>query len=353
MGGCMSALQDTEKNVCVGVELHLHLDGCLTPQLLTSILGKKGGTTLSTSEQELYDKITIPERVQNLETMLAVFEYFLPLIRDADVLEELAYNVVKRQKDNDVYYTEVRFSPHVLSGEDLDCDAVITAIHKGIKRGMEEFDVIIKLILCVMRHLPIAKGFEVVELVKKYEHLDVVGIDLAGDEASFPNENFIKVFDKANEYDLNVTIHAGEASGAQSVESALNKLKAHRIGHGYRVLGDEKIYQDVLDKFTCLECCPTSSIRTGAVSENWREHPLNKFVKDGANWCISTDDPGVFDINFAQEVCFSCVEFGIDEEQLYDSYIRAMKSSFCPEKEKSKILSILETRMGYETEIEV
>ena len=57
---------------------------------------------------------------------------------------------------------------------------------------MEEFNVIIKVILCVMRHLPIEKGFEVVELVKKYEHLDVVGIDLAGDVSSFPNENFIE-----------------------------------------------------------------------------------------------------------------------------------------------------------------
>jgi adenosine deaminase len=57
-----------------------------------------------------------------------------------------------------------------------------------------------------------------------------------------------------------------------------------------------------------------------------------------------------FSIDFAQEVRFSCVEFGIDEEQLCDSYLRAMKSSFCPEEEKTKILGILEKRMGYQTE---
>ena len=73
-------------------------------------------------------------------------------------------------------------------------------------------------------------------------------------------------------------------------------MKAERIGHGYRVLGDEKIYQHCVKNRVHFECCPQSSLLTGAVSldgEGKKEHPIVRFARDGASFSINTDNPTI------------------------------------------------------------
>ena len=43
-------------------------------------------------------------------------------------------------------------------------------------------------------------------------------------------------------------MHAGESGGAENVREAIEKLKATRIGHGYKVLQDNDVYQLAKDR---------------------------------------------------------------------------------------------------------
>jgi len=341
----MDVLPKKIEKTFTGVELHVHLDGSLTADLLVKLF-KKHNVSIDLSKEELHSKITVPGRTTSLTEVLDPFFYFTPLIAgNLGVLEDIAHAFVQRQFDSNVFYTEVRYSPHVLQG-DKSCEDVVSAVCRGLKRGQEEYGVVVRSLLCVMRHLPPKQGFEIVNLVKKYQSQGVVGIDLAGDEIKFPNELFFEVFDKANEAGLNITIHAGEAAGPESVTSAVTKMHAQRIGHGYHCIDNEDCYNMVREKQICLETCPTSSWRTAGVPQDWGMHPLHQFNRDHVNWVLCTDDPGLFDIDYSYELKFSRETFHFDDDDIAKSLLRGMEASFLPEQEKAKMISTLQQRLG-------
>ena len=93
-------------------------------------------------------------------------------------------------------------------------------------------------------------------------------------------------------------------------------LAAERIGHGYRVLDDENIYRECLERNVHFECCPTSSILTGSVALDLQKgHPILQFAKDGASFSISTDDPTVTNTQLSDEYALLS-KWGLTESQL-------------------------------------
>lgn len=96
-------------------------------------------------------------------------------------------------------------------------------------------------------------------------------------------------------------------------------MNAERIGHGYRVLEDEKIYQDCLEKKIHFECCPTSSLLTGSVSlPVCKEHPIMRFSRDGASFSVNTDDPTVTNTKLSDEYAL-LRNWGLTDEQIKQS----------------------------------
>ena len=63
--------------------------------------------------------------------------------------------------------------------------------------------------------------------------------------------------------------------------------------------------QFVLDQLsqlgTVIECCPTSNLRIGGVPDA-THHPIHKFLASDVNLVISSDDPGIFDIDLRHEI---------------------------------------------------
>ena len=82
-----------------------------------------------------------------------------------------------------------------------------------------------------------------VELAAKYRGAGVVGVDLAGAEALYPTEGYREVFSLASRLGLNVTIHAGEAAGEESIRAALD-FGAERIGHGVALKSEPALRWD-------------------------------------------------------------------------------------------------------------
>lgn len=254
------------------VELHVHLDGSFDPLLLKEHLDGENGdynalpeetvlpwemndTTDDDDDEKNESKDSVNEKkektkkgvlpvrqlVMNCETvldfhslctcrgkyslaeMLKCFEIFLPIVRgNLDLLEELAYDFVKRQYEQNVYYTEVRYSPHLLAENDsslssssdnsssttlTDADAVVDAITKGLRRGEKEFDcsennkcsvtgkqkrVKVNQILCCITWRP-DWAEDVVRIANERKDdypCSVVGIDIAAGEEHFDEENF-------------------------------------------------------------------------------------------------------------------------------------------------------------------
>ena len=234
--------------------------------------------------EERKNNKSLNKKVQgSLEDMLLCFQFFLPLVyNNYDLLEHLAYDFVKRQKEQNVIYTEVRYSPHMLAKDPRMAHQSITI---GLRRGCIDAAatatatddmIIVNQILCGIDFQPDWSN-DVIDMAYEFR-LDfpcaVVGVDVAAGETHFAADSpfhnaHLDMCRKAKQLGIPVTIHAGETpDSSQNVRAAILDYGAKRIGHGYRISNNDDIIELAKSKNINFETCPTSSIVCGSILLN-------------------------------------------------------------------------------------
>jgi adenosine deaminase len=321
------------------VELHLHMDGAVRVDTFLDIARRRGLDLPTRTPEGLARYVRVAHDCRSLTTFLKTFEFFLPIIQHPDAVERIAYELCEDQARLGVRYFEARFSPHLLVGEGSSLEEVMERAITGLKRGQEDFDVGARYILCCMRHQP-DWSMEVTDLAIRYRDHGVVGIDLAGDESQFGAELHADAYLKAKDAGLYRTVHAGEAGPAKNIREALDVLHAQRIGHGYHLVEDKDLYQRFRDEDIPLECCITSSLQTGAVPD-LATHPVRRFVLDGLNVSLSTDDPSVCGIDLEHEYRVAFQDLGFSVSDLTRMVFNAARASFLPAGEQRRLIADL------------
>lgn len=293
--------------------------------------------------------------------MLTCFEIFLPLIRgNLTLIEQLAYDFCQRQWEQNVVYTEVRYSPHLLAegyedgggNKTVTAEAVLAAVTTGLRRGSHKFGIIVNQILCAITWRT-DWAMPTVELADKHRNdypCAVVGVDIAAGEEHFDQEQHPDLYQshyammqRAKELDLSITLHAGESPSANAlgnVGRAINEYGASRIGHGYRLIESEELMQEVKEKGVHLEVCPTSSVETGGwvyETKDWKEHPACFFLKRGLSFSFNSDDPAVFHTSLSWQYRLSMAKMGFSREDLLMTNLNAIDGAFCSDEEKKEL----------------
>lgn len=344
------------------VELHVHLDGAIRFETILDLAQQKSIDLGVSNIDELKQKL-ITDEPKNLSHVLQAFHVFLPVVMgDPEAIERIAYEFCEDQAKSGVIYFEARYCPHLLCntttselhdyvGSDMFMDkgkitpkTVVQSVCRGFERGQKDFKVKARQLLCCIRAHP-HWTLEVLELVKQFASQGVVGIDIAGSAndgaAEVFNEEELHVFKEAKRLGIRRTVHAGENGTADDVDFALKRLFAERIGHGYRVLQDQKVYDEAKSLGYHFEVCPLSSIITGSVTDYWDNHPAVQFQKDGVNFSLNTDDPTCFGNSYKDELLLVKDKLGFTDEQIWQCQLNAAKSCFLPDEEKKELVEII------------
>jgi adenosine deaminase len=280
-----------------------------------------------------------------LEEMLTCFEFFLPLINDnLELLEHLASDFVKRQYEQNVIYTEVRYSPHFFAS---DAKAAHAAVTRGLRKACELYPVKVNQILCAINFRPDWSD-EVVEMANSFRNdfpCAVVGVDIASGENHFSHDSPLRqghfeMCQKAKELGLNVTIHAGETpDSAQNVQTAIDSYGAKRIGHGYNITNTPEIMDHVKARNIHLEVCLTSSVETGGWEKTeWKDHPSLVFREWGISQSLSSDDPAVFNTSLTWQYRIAMKKMGLSEDDILRMTEDAIQAAFISKDEKTELL---------------
>jgi adenosine deaminase len=317
------------------VELHVHMDGAVRVDTFLDIARRRGLTLPSRTPEGLRRYVQVPHDCRSLTRFLETFGFFLPIIAEAESVERIAYEQCEDEARQGVRYFETRFSPHVLMAEGFSAEEATERALAGLKKGEERYGVKARAILCCMRHRP-DWSEEVVSLAVKYRDHGVVAIDLAGDETHYGAAPHARAFAIARDQGLARTVHAGEAGPAANIREALDVLHAQRIGHGYHLVDDEALYARVRGERVPLECCLTSSLQTGAVP-TIEQHPVRRFLADGLEVTLSTDDPGVSGIDLEHEYRIAIEELGLGAAELARVTFAAANAAFLPPEEKTQL----------------
>jgi adenosine deaminase len=310
-------------------DLHVHLDGSLRLATILDLATKQGVTLPSTTEEGLRLAMNIGQNCGSLEGYLQAFGVTLPVMQTEDALMRIAYELGEDAAKENVRYMEVRYAPMLHTSRGLPLTRVVEAVLEGLRQARERFHIESNVILCGIRNVSPESSLEMAELAVAYKGRGVVGFDLAGAEYDNPAKHHRTAFQLVRDNNINVTIHAGEAYGPESIAQAIHVCGAHRIGHGCRLREDGDLLHYVSDHRIPLECCPSSNVQTGAIRQ-LSAHPIKLYKNLGLRVTVNTDNRLVTDTTVSKELWLCHSELGFSLEDIKAVVISGFKSAFLP-----------------------
>lgn len=329
------------------VLLHEHLDGVLRPQTIIELAKEAKYTKLPTEDpQALAAWFFQGANTGSLAEYLKGFSQTIAVMQTEEALERVAYEQVEDLKNDGVVYFETRFAPVFHTKKGLTHQRVVSAVLKGLERGRREFGIPSGLIICAMRNMNVS--LEMAELAVDFRDRGVVGFDLAGEEGGYPPKKHVEAFHFIQRKNFNITIHAGEGYGKESIWQAIQYCGAHRIGHGTRLIDDIAVAegrvvklgdlaQYVLDKRIPLEICLLSNVHTGAAA-SLAEHPFKILYREKFRVTLNTDNRLMSNTTMTKEFRAAAETFGLGVDDFEKITINAMKSAFISYHERIRLI---------------
>lgn len=306
------------------IDLHCHLDGSMTLKSVEQILGRK-------VEPE---ELEAGNRCRNLAEYLERFRLPLACIQTEEGLRKAAEEFLLEVAKENTKYVEVRFAPLSSVHEQLSCRQVVEAVLAGMKAAEEQCGIPWNVIACAMRHQPQEDSLAMMKVCREYLGEGICAVDLAGDEAAYPMEDFRGLFEQAKKLGFPFTIHAGECGRVENVLGAV-ECGALRVGHGIALKGHPSVQKLCAEKRIGIEMCPTSNLQTRAAQKEG--YPIREFMDAGLLVTLNTDNRTVSRTSMTDEMALVSREYGITEEELWQFFRNAVEVSFADDQVKHRL----------------
>lgn len=320
------------------IELHIHLDGSVSPKLASKLSGL--------SLEEVKTKMEAPDKCKNLSDYLTKFDFPISLMQTKENLTIITKELIDRLASQEVFYTEIRFAPMFHTKEGLTYEEIVEAVIEGLHHNPK---IKANLILCMMREAEEQANLKTIEVVEKYLNKGICAIDLAGAEDKYPIDDYLKFFTIAKEKNIPFTIHAGESGNADEVKKAI-QIGATRIGHGIHAIESQEVLDLIKQNQVLLEICPTSNVQTNAIL-TYEKHPIHKLYQQGIRLNINTDNNTVSHISLTQEYLKLFHHFNFNLADYKEMTIYAIENSFLSMEEKEEYLEKISNSTIYEYHI--
>ncbi|MAU02118.1 MAG: adenosine deaminase [Anaerolineaceae bacterium] len=318
------------------LDLHRHLDGSVRLETILEV-GLQHNLPLPARDLEglrPYVQVTTPQ--PDILAFFAKFEWQVGILVNYDVCRRVAYENVQDAQREGIDYIELRFSPWFMAEpNELNPAGVVEAVADGVATGQRDFGVRANLIGIISRTYGPEVGQQELEaLLTQRDHL--VALDLAGDEKNFPGEWFVDHFRQGREAGWQITVHAGEAGGSQSIWQAIRELGATRIGHAVRAVDDPALLDHLVENRIGVETNLTSNVQTSTVP-GYASHPLKTMLEHDILATINTDDPGISAIDLPFEYAVAVEKAGLSQKQAAQAQQNALDIAFLSAAEKEAL----------------
>jgi len=315
-------------------ELHLHLEGSVTPETLVELRQRHGKESTLPEAESLY-------QYKNFLEFLMAFKTLTEDLQTPEDYGLITYRLMEQLKNENVLHAEVYVSVGVCLWRKLNFEAIFEGLERGRERGERDFGVSLLWIFDAVRQFGPEAAQRVFELAAQYRERNVVGIGIGGDELKAPPELFRDQYAYARDHGLRLTCHAGESAGPESIWGALN-LGAERIGHGITAGQDPELIEELAQRQVPVEICLTSNMRTGCCVEI-HNHPVRRYFDQGLMLTLNTDDPAMFSTSLTREYQLAQTEFGFTDEHLRELARNSFEASFLPAEKKLALLNLLDS----------
>lgn len=315
------------------VELHLHIEGTLEPELMF-VLAKRNGLSLRFPDS---DELKRAYNFQDLQSFLDLYyEGSRVLLQERDFFD-LTWAYLRRAHQENVRHVEIFFDPQAHTTRGVDFHTVFSGIRSALEKARTELGLSSKLIPCFLRNLTPDSARETLDRILEYrDWIAAVGLDSS--ETGRPPELFQEVFDRARTQGLLTVAHAGEEGPPEYIWQALELLKAARIDHGIQCLEDESLVRHLADTQIPLTVCPLSNVKL-KVFPSLDRHNVKQLLRRGLCVSIHSDDPAYFGGYITENYLAVQRALNLPPTDILQLARNSVKASFLSDTEKGNILS--------------
>ncbi|WP_415230616.1 adenosine deaminase [Psychromonas sp.] len=317
------------------VELHLHLEGSLEPQLMFA-LAKRNSVDLPYKSLE---QVQEAYQFNNLQDFLNIYYQGAEVLLLEQDFYDLTWAYLSKCQQQNVLHVEPFFDPQTHTARGIDFSTVINGINRALVDGESKLGISSELILCFLRHLSEDDALITLQQAVPYlDKLKAVGLDSS--EKGHPPEKFSRVFAKARELGLLTVAHAGEEGPAEYIWTALNDLQVSRVDHGVSATSDQALLAHLITTGMPLTICPLSNTKLKVFSD-MSEHTVLEMLELGVCVTVNSDDPAYFGGYMTENFVALADSLAMTKAQAKQLVSNSIKSSFISLESKDKLQQIL------------
>jgi aminodeoxyfutalosine deaminase len=322
-------------------ELHLHLEGTITPSTLVELSARHDAQPIALAEAEALYQFT------DFTGFIEAFKAVTRRLIGPEDYELAAWRMMQQLAEQRVVHAEVYISVGVIymwrNHDPKAFEPIFAGLERARLRGERELGISLYWIFDAVRHFTVDEAAVVFRKAAEMrrEYPSIIGIGLGGDERQRGSEPFAALYAEAAQAGLRLTNHAGETTGPEAIWEAL-AIGSERIGHALSAIQDVDLVRELGTRWVPLELNPTSNVRTG-VCASFAEHPLRRYFDAGLLVTLNSDDPAFFSSDVASEYLLAHTDQGFTREELRQLAANSIRASFLPESSKATWLSQIDS----------
>lgn len=320
-------------------ELHLHIEGCVEPEMLLRLAKRNGVELPFANEEEVWAAQDYGQPA--LDNFLRYHGNCIRVLQKEEDFYELTYEFMRKCGEENILYVEIMFETHAHLDRGIPFEVFFEGMNRGRLDGERDFGVKSNWIMNFQRDFSGESCMAILDSAQAYrDQILAVGLDNY-EEHDFPKK-FIDVFTRAREEGYKLTSHCDcdQPNSINHIKQCLDLLKVDRLDHGLHVLDDAELQQRVIDEQIHLTMCPTWRPSDGGPR---RVENVRKMLELGISVSLNTDDPSEFASRYLSHMLLGVQQAGdFSREEMGQFVANAFKGSWLSEAEKEEYLQQLD-----------
>ena len=319
-------------------ELHLHLEGTLSPETIVEITNRNGIDYFTTVEEV---EQSLANRPPGLMGFLEHHFKSQNVMQTQQDFYEATYNLIERLHENNVIYADLFFDPQAHTSRGIAFNEMFAGIDAGRQDAEAKFGVKVNLIMCINRERTVVSDVEMLDQAFPVRD-KIIGLGMdSGPEYGNPPLKFKDVYARARGEGYFLTGHhdVDVRDSVKHMWQSIEVIGMDRIDHGLNAADDPKLVAELVRRGMCLTGSPVKRVTDPEPQDIDRIKAL-----DSAGVCVSlnSDDPEEFESGYLSNMLVLFQEAsGYSRAGMTRLVLNAFNSTWLPIGEKDVYIAKL------------
>ncbi|PPJ50725.1 hypothetical protein CBER1_08115 [Cercospora berteroae] len=331
------------------VELHIHIEGTLTPRLRWDLAQKNNVTLQYKTFEELqasYDELANLPQENYLPAFLEGYYGGMDVLLHEDDFYQLAIDYYDKSVSLNVRYSEIYFDIQAHTRRNVSVAAVMNGFLRAKKEAKVKYNYDSTFILAFLRELSVESAQEHYDLAAPWRGTLFTAVGLDSDERQRPPILFDSVYRQARKDGLKLTAHCdvNQEDTYEHIRQAALEVGGgglDRIDHGLNAAEKPELISAIKNRGIGLALCPAAY---SLIANSSFIFPRVRTLYDaGIPITVNSDDPTYMRNYYVSEALqMTQDETPFSREEVVQLQRNAIEISWAPAIVKAKIAAELE-----------